>query len=380
MIIKARLYEMAAEEILKIIPSFQYIRIKSKDPHPTFRAYVVGHEGESKGKLIGEDGKNLGHMVKKWYRSAVQKIHDKIQLGMNFFHGHNYDNSIAGRTSIGEVVGKTTQMINDKLSVIAVAYIRPEFRSLPLDVASIEANIRLAKEGDELVADVDDISGIALGNSATEIPGFPGATLLAQVQEFAEQNQHFLKGKGEEMGEITIDQIRELIKSEGITPTDLFSLGAITDVQDVKDLIEREKREARSGEYHHRKRHEKTFDEQKAEWESKEKEYQEAINQLKPLAIKNQRDTLFAQMVKNRNLDEKETAFIKRNLDGFNPEDPEKIEKELDKFVDNQLDAFTELAKDVFGVDTKKGDDGKPGVKPADKSGEGNPFIPSVPT
>jgi hypothetical protein len=355
------------------------MKIKQTDPHPTFRAYVVGHEGESKGKLINpETGESLGHIVKKWYRSAVENIFEKISLGMNFFHGHNYDNSTAGRNSIGVVVGKTMQTIMDKLSVVAIAYIKPEYKNLPLDVASIEADIKLKKEGDEYLADVDNISGIALGNSNTETPGFAGATLLAQVQEFAEKNIQHFKGKGEEMGEkLTIGDIKEIIKAENLTPTDLFSLGALTEVPDIKDLIADREKEARKGEFIHRKRTDKKFDEEKEAWETKEKELQDQIGKLKPLAIQNQRDQLLSKAIKDRKLDEKESAFITKNISSFNPEDMENIERELDKFLDSQLDNYNELAKDVFGIEKKE--EGKAGVAGAGEGKtEGNPFIPSA--
>jgi len=44
---------------------------------------------------------------------------------------------------------------------------------------------------DDNVHDVDvgDITGIALGNSAVEKPGFAGATLLSQIQAFANKSK-----------------------------------------------------------------------------------------------------------------------------------------------------------------------------------------------
>jgi hypothetical protein len=35
---------------------------------------------------------------------------------------------------------------------------------------------------------VDNVTGIALGNSKLDTPGFPGATLLGQLQAFAKEN------------------------------------------------------------------------------------------------------------------------------------------------------------------------------------------------
>jgi len=40
-------------------------------------------------------------------------------------------------------------------------------------------------QGEVVVVDVEDVSAIALANGEVEQPGFPGATLLGQLQAFA---------------------------------------------------------------------------------------------------------------------------------------------------------------------------------------------------
>jgi len=173
----AKLQQMASSEIMNIIPKDIYEEIKQRDPHPLFQAYVVGHEGEVTGSIVGG-----GTKIFNWFSSAINKIWKKLSYGTKIFHGHNIDSSHEGRQSIGEVVGKVIKTIKDKVNAIAIMYIRPEFRDLPLNVASIEVDMDINPDDSVHDVDVGDITGIALGNSAIEKPGFAGATLLSQIQ------------------------------------------------------------------------------------------------------------------------------------------------------------------------------------------------------
>lgn len=180
----AKLQHMASSEIISIIPTDVYERIKQGDPHPLFQAYVVGHEGEVIGEMVGR-----GTKILHWFSSAINKLWEKLQYGTKLFHGHNIDSSHEGRQSIGEVVGKTIKTIKDKVNAIAIAYIYPEFRGLPLDVASIEADVNINPDDTVHDVDVGDITGIALDNSAISRPGFPEATLLSQIQAMATKSK-----------------------------------------------------------------------------------------------------------------------------------------------------------------------------------------------
>jgi len=184
--IRATLHCMAESEIRSMIPADKLREIKAKCAKPVFRAYVVGHEGEARGNLVG-----VGNIVKKWFSDMVRKLNDKISVGLQLFHGHAETNDTEGRVPIGEVVAKKIMTIKDRLSSVMIGWIFPDYCNLPLDVASIEADVDLEgsiKGGNLFVSDVNDITGIALGNSEIETPGFPGATLLGQLQAFAENN------------------------------------------------------------------------------------------------------------------------------------------------------------------------------------------------
>ena len=169
---------------MQMIPADRLADIKRSDPTPMFKAFVVGHEGEARGNLIG-----VGNIVKQWFKSAVEKLHQRIDAGLQLFHGHAATNDTAGRIPVGEVVGKRLTKVKDKLSSVVACYIFPSFRHLPLDVASIEADVDL--EQDEraglYVVGVNGVTGIALDNHENATPGFAGATLLGQIQAFAEK-------------------------------------------------------------------------------------------------------------------------------------------------------------------------------------------------
>jgi hypothetical protein len=178
--ITAKLQEMAASEIAGMIPQADYDAIKLTDPHPLFKAFVVGHEGESKGDLVG-----VGNVVKRWYRAAIEKLHSRITAGLQLFHGHSGSDDPASRVPIGEVCGKKLMDIAGKLSSVVAVHVFPVYKNLALDVASVEADVELDVSADGVrVVSVGPVTAIALGSSSIETPGFAGATLLGQLQAF----------------------------------------------------------------------------------------------------------------------------------------------------------------------------------------------------
>ena len=190
--IRAQLRCMAESEIMAMISPDVLKDIKAKDAHPMFKAFVVGHEGEAKGNLVG-----VGNIIKQWFKSAIEKLHGKISAGIRLFHGHAETNATEGRVPIGEIVGKKLMDVKDRLSSVVACWIYPSYRHLPLDVASIEANVDFNQDnrGNFIVAGVEGVTGVALGNSAIETPGFAGATLLGQLQAFADEKGITLKSE-----------------------------------------------------------------------------------------------------------------------------------------------------------------------------------------
>lgn len=350
--IRAFLLEMAESEIMAMIPTSEYMRIKAIDEKPVFRAYVVGHEGESQGR-VAVGGEKLGSVVKKWFQSAIRKLHDKIQIGLDFFHGHAETNALDGRVSIGNVVGKALKNIQDRLSVVVAAYIKPEFRNLPLDIASIEAEIFLT-EGDGIYeADVENVSAIALGSSHTEAPGFAGATLLGQIQAFAEKS-HKINFNGENKT-MTLEEIKQFIQERKLHPSDLFESEGILEDPVVKKQITEKVHNSRN--YDERKFNE--LIDERTKLNDKIKEQDETILALRTETAKGKVSDLFEKMKEKRGFDERESKFIEQRIPKFKPEKIENVEKELDKYVDDLVDEFAKIRTDVFGEKIKGEGNGK---------------------
>jgi len=179
--ITARLQEMSANAIADMIPQATFDAIKAVDPHPKFMAFTIGHEGQARGNVVG-----MGNIVKRWFKSAVEKLHEKVRSGLQLFHGHAATNDQTGRRQIGEIVGKRLLQIDDRLSSVVACYIYPDAGGLSLDVASIEADVELDVSADGVrVINVGELTAIALGSSAIETPGFDHASLLGQLTMFA---------------------------------------------------------------------------------------------------------------------------------------------------------------------------------------------------
>ena len=323
--ISGKFIAMAAGEILKHVSAATLLNIQKQDPHPTFKAFTIAHEGESSGRFIDRNVQGK----QNWFRDAITKLHNRIEEGLKIFHLHNDDSSHDNRIAIGEVVGKGLQEINNKLHNFVVTYITPEFRDLPLDVASIEADVVYSKTSEGInIDDIANISGIALGNSANNIPGFPGATLLGCIQAFAKENSE----KGDKS--MTLDEIRTAIISGKYKPSDIFGEGELKNDAIVANAIR--------AEYEHRQRTDKAFDEYK-------KTAEKQIADLKTENVSSKVSKVFSTIAARRNLDDKQKAFVEKQLSKFSVKEVDKIETELDSFVDDGLKEFAEVTKLITG-------------------------------
>jgi len=188
----ARVQEMAAAEVQALIGEARYQAIKSQDPHPFFVAFSAGHEGESRGQVLnGVAGfKPVSSGTRKlWSRSRIRELALRLAEKPVYLF-HNADNS--PRTRIGEIVATLARRLKGRLHALGVAYIRDleareRIRAGELDTCSIEAELEFSREPKAeswLVEAVRKVTGLALGSRATASPGFPGASLLAVVQEF----------------------------------------------------------------------------------------------------------------------------------------------------------------------------------------------------
>jgi len=203
----APLQEMAESEIMAMIASPKLQAMRAREQHPLVKAFVVGHEGESKGNVVG-----VGNVVKRWFKATIRALGQKIRSGLQLFHGHAVGtNDHEGRVQIGEVVGSAVKEIDGRESVVVACHVFQQFRHLPLDVASVEVEAQFAPSGDGSIdiVGLGDVTGIALSNSQIDKPGFPGATLLGQLQAFEKRSNtadkpKLVRGFGNNKGQLKL--------------------------------------------------------------------------------------------------------------------------------------------------------------------------------
>lgn len=347
--IRAVLHMMAESEILAMVSPDRMHEIKAKDPRPQLKAFVVGHEGEARGNLVG-----VGNIVKRWFSDMVRKLNDKIRIGLKLFHGHATTNDNEGRVPIGEVVGKQLMDVKNKLSSVVACWIYPDFKGLPLDVASIEADVDLSGASMEnlKVSGVNNVTGIALGNSQVETPGFPGATLLGQLQAFIKKQQlQITLFEGE--NEMTLEELKNAIKEAKLKASDIFGQDDLMADPLITEQIKEKIKNAKG--YDYRKFEDLTeekvnLQKQLDEANGKIKEHEETIGKLRLETAKSKVDDLFEVQKKERKLDERQEKYLKNRLSRFAPKDVEKADAEFNEWLDGQLDDYKKDAE-ALGIE-----------------------------
>jgi len=355
--ILAHILAMADDEVLGLIQPRVIRDIKHEDPTPMFKAFIVGQEGESRPKIVG-----IGATIQRWYQSAVEKLTEKLGLGLPVYHNHTPTNKDKNRSAIGEVVGKALKSIEGSLSSVIVAYIYPQFKDLPLDVASIEAGVMVPQDSREFdVRDVDiqEITGIALGNSQINKPAFPKATLIAQLQAMAEKPYQGDK-------KMTLEEIRQAVQEGKFGPSDVFAPTALTSDPFIKEHVEEKINNAKG--YQIRKVQE--FETKVAALEVEKKALQDELASSKTSVLKTRAKETFEAVLTERlklKEDERLSKFVRKQFEkGFTPADEAKLKDDLNKFVDTRVSEYQELfGESKGGGKTKDGEPKAGGGKPA---------------
>ena len=173
---------------------------------------------------------------------------------------------------------------------------------------------------------------------------------------------------------ITIDEMKTLIKEEKIKPSRLFGMDDLSEDPVIKGIVKEEVESAVTAEYTHRKRVGDRFDGDKEKWETEKKEKDDEIKKLKTEGAKRDATELFSSKIKERKVGKQQEAFLKSKQSDFTPEDPENLDKEVDKFMDTKLEEYKETAK-IFGI--KSGElksepkgGGEPGIGGSDEDNE----------
>lgn len=266
----------------------------------------------------------------------IRQLAEKIQAGIKFFIGHKETNSQKNRESVGEILSSFVKEIGGRLVNVIIGHFPNKEKVENMDVCSMEADIYTDEEN--IVGDINDISGIALGNSNKENPAFPGALKLNTVQCFDTK-------QGEKI--MTFEEIKKAIHDMNIHPWQIFSMD---DIKNDREFS-------------------KIFTENttlKIEKDKHEKDYKklkdESDGAIKKIAI-GEASTQLDKLMKEGYTD-KQREFIKKR---FNPTVLEDLSKEnLEKHLEKEKKEFAETAK-LFGVAEELGGKEKEIKKPTEE-------------
>lgn len=322
--------------IEKLIGDEALKEIRFFDEHPVFNIYTIAHEG------IAQD--NRGRIY-NYLSTVIKKLFNKLKKGTDIFFRHT-ENESPSREVIGKVVGKELVEENGILSTNAVIYIKPNWRGKQLDIASIEAMI-MADQNSGEVLDIDEISGIALSNSTLEDSGFPNAKLLESLAFFAKKQE-----EGTE--QMTIQEMKDYIKANNTSITELFDLDNIMSNEDVNKVVLKKLQEK----HEHARRVEEKLGNEIIEKENLVKKLKEYEGKIWNIRIKENLKEIGAL----KKLDEKVINYLeekvskKVKIDEL--QDEEKLKEILSTELDAELEEFNKM-RAIFGIETKKEDDKK---------------------
>jgi len=343
-----------------VIPPDVVERLKaSGDSNPEFRVYCVSHEGDVKGKIVGK-----GSVATRYARDIITKLNDTLKAGVKAFMGHGKDNSHEGRETIGEVVASFVKEVGGKLNQFAAVYIKPAYRQLKLDVASLETDVQCEYDGSGTfnVMDVEPITGLALGDSAKDSPGFKNATLRAQVQYFLDENK--------ETG-MTLEELKAAIREGRFKPSDLFTKKDLQGDEVVDTLMKSHSQK----EFEHRTSVQEKLDTVTKELETVKASFESVSGAHKELSSKMSKTLVkehSSALVKENKYNDKMAKFIEAELESFDPGEF-KDEKSLKAILGEQVTKLADKYKTVAEILGVKLDDNKTPV-----AGDDNPDSGSV--
>lgn len=357
---------LADEELIDIVGRSEFERIKKENPGGLFKAFVLAQEGESNPRVIGKGQKKIS-----WDKKAIQSAFNAVRNGLKFFNKHNSDSSTVVREKYGEIVGKTQKIIDDKLSTVVVGWFDSDHKEAAekSDIVSMEAFWNIIDTGAELIAEgVDRITGIALGESATETPGFPGATQLASVQAY---NEGATVAEPQTTKEIGFHELKEHIRRMNIFPTQLFEMSEIigqrVDTKTGYKWIGGD-REI------HRYIDENVISNSGAELEAANKriaELETAAKEATQKAARAEAGPRVLEILKAKNAPERVIARAQKKLDTLTIGDD--IEQSLNEFADGFINEDKELIELGYGVAEAPE---APSLGAGEDPPEKNPFLP----
>lgn len=339
---------LTADEIKSAVPERVLNEIKKNDPKPFLQAYSIVQEGTSRPKIIGE-----GITPIQWPRKAVETVGKVIKRGLQFFKGHNSDNSTDGRKSLGEVVGTITKEISGRLHQIVVGYFPDKQSASECDVCSIEADAVLRSEGSLTIAEaIENLTGIALGNSRTDTPAFPGAVRVGSLQAFEgdetsgkdDTENPDVKTKTKKVGDtMNFDDVKKYIRDHNVWPNQIYNDEVMRN-DNVFGKIFTEK---------------DSFEKQLKELKESNSKVEEDFKNLQKENAKTSAKSKIVTFYPEGITDKQKDFLDKR----FNPDKIEDLSDDgLKKFVNKGLEDFKEYAS-IFGTNDSTDSSVPPGDK-----------------
>jgi len=318
-LIQALELTMTPEEIKSKLTKEQLESMKGKG---VLQAYTVAHEGKSRPRVIGEGTQTL-----HWTKAVIRRLTEKIKKGTKFFVGHGTTNDHDGRREVGTVLTSFLKEIGGKLSNVIIGYFPNADAVKEMDAVSMEAEINV--DDDNVVGDVDDVTGIALGNSERDNPAFPGALRLSSVQCFDTDENKTLEKEKKKM-EVTFQDVMTFVKEHNVWPHQLFDEDNLKNDRVFSKLFDSNTAMKLENE-----KLKKELDETKEKVSTLQKETSVALakEKLKELMPKD--------------LTDKQKTFISNK---FDPSSFEEISDEtIKKYIEDGRKDFAETAK-LFGV------------------------------
>jgi len=231
--------EMGGNEVRDRIGKSRYQAIRERDPHPMFVELLAGHEGWSSGKLVTKVGPTRPAR-KLWTRKKVSELAQRLKQGVPVYLFHSQERK--PRRPVGEIIASAERWVKGVFGACGIAYITdPEVKKRikdgELDTCSIEAEVECHRspqdrENTWMVNAVRKVTGIALGNSRLHKPGFPGAALLAAVEEFIPDQENDNAAPAELSGKNT-----DKTDPSDNKPSEVFSREKLLDDPVVSEMI-----------------------------------------------------------------------------------------------------------------------------------------------
>lgn len=340
--------ELATVKAEQVLPDDVYNSIKENDPNPFFGIFEIGKEGVSTGKGIR----------KVWSFGAIKELADKIKDGAaKLIKGHTKGDKKP--KSLGEVVYSYTKKAGKALKAYAVAHIPDKdvqegIRNGDYDICSVEGDVLFTKKpdrGEWFIEKVNNITNLALANSATDKAGFEGAGVVGVIQELEKENQ--MPSESTQVQNIDIYSVKVAIERNGWKPEDLFNSEQITSTPAVKELVESKASE-------------------------KEQEMKEQVEklegELKPLKqekIQKRVEDLVDDSELLANKSDAYRRFVKKQI---NVDASDKSDDQLKAEVDSAIKAEMKSIKDL-GITFGKGDENDSGGD-GNNDNEGDNFLP----